>query len=180
MEGAPIPWELVRVDMTAKEINLPVVVLGTAARDLLGTLFRQTGSDERKSVDLGQAAEATFTYLELKLGDIRGFATRVHLYGFETDTRLAGMLGEYARAAAGAVLAFHQPPDADATAMVSVIARSIAPKIPVAALGPPEVSKSWQALHDTPPVMTAAADDESIFRALKAVAHDMLSALRSG
>lgn len=180
MATAPLPWELSRVDMAGKQIHLPVVLLGTAARRLVGVVFRKTAIEGATTVDLTTPGEPGLSYLPLRLGDIRGYRTVLHMYGFDTDARIAPMIAQYAAAAAGGILAFEGAPDDDGRALVASLARSVPPKTPVAALGPEEIAKLWLAQHDTPAVLTGAPDDVGIFAALKAVSREMLSALRAG
>jgi len=166
--------------VAGKQIHLPVVLFGTAARGLVDAVFEKTAQQGAETIDHPQAEGPHMSYLPMRLGDIRGFKTLLHLYGFDPDPHIGPLIARYAAAAAGAVLAFHAAPDDGARAAFAAIARSVPPKTPVAALGPPEVAKLWMVQHDTPAVFTGDAEDGSIMPAIKAVAREMLASLRSG
>ena len=76
----PRPGTLVAIDYEKRDINSSIVVVGSGADDFLRCVYERTAADARgRRIDAAQPDEASFTYLPMRLGDIRGFATRSHL-----------------------------------------------------------------------------------------------------
>jgi hypothetical protein len=175
--GVPRPAELVRVDYATKVINLPLVIFGSAAPAMLDEVWNATRGPGVERINHPDQSAAMITYFPLGLGDIRGFKTLIHVYGFGLDHRLATSLALFAPAAAGAVLVFAPGTHVsrEAGVLAQVLATALPPSVPVVALGDADLAAAWQSLTGRSPVHVPSGS----FEALKAVSKLMLTQLRT-
>ncbi len=169
----PAPKGLLRFDHAKREINASIVVVGAGADRYLQFLFEST-STRGALVDLGARDEATFSYLPVRLGDIRGFKTVFHLYGCRSDPRLMKLLFDDLLPSADAII-FASPIDHDqvvdqAAARLKALGRSA----PVAVLAPSRIENDWATAIGQSPAFLGAMTDDDIRQSLKVVAKAIL------
>jgi len=175
----PDPVAEPTVDYDRHAIDAYVLVLGAEARQHLDALHERTRSaDATGLVDLAGPGEASYLYLVLTLGDIRGYSTRLHLYGFGVDRRLATDVERVAGSVAAIIVAHESGGD---TSNVMLAARSVASSprgVPVALIGDDVLGREWTQASGTAPIFQTTPSQDSFSAALKAVAKEVLSSLR--
>jgi hypothetical protein len=177
----PAMRSLVLVDFKNMDINAAILVVGAGANDFLDHVHRRTSdpADGGSFIDATSPGEASLTYVPLRLGDIRGWHTRLHLYGLDADERALSTIAELAPQAHGVVLVEKDPGDSD-RAVRAVAERLAGSAVPVALLGADALAPRWRALGGPKPVFSGPPGEGSVFPALKSVAKGVLAGLRSG
>ena len=170
--AVPSPASLVPIDLQKRALNMGVLVIGPGADELLSHVFRTTGGSGQR-IDHARPGAASLTYLPLRLGDIRGFTTQIHLYGFRDDSRLLPSIAEHLPHAHGLVVTLGQAP----SEVVDVAARAKRP-VPTALLGPAPQRAAWVGRAGVAPCFEGELAREAVFPAIKAVSRVMLSALK--
>lgn len=172
------PAGLVRFDHTKKEINSSIMVIGSGAKAYLHYIY-ETTSTKGTFVSLSAPGTASFSHLEVRLGDIRGYKTVFQLYGVPSDKRLLHMIVEdfVPHVDAIVVAAETEPDDVVQEAASRFVAAQRA--IPVALLAPSSVADKWNSTTKGSPVFVATVADEQVFPSLKAVAKAILINIRN-
>lgn len=94
----PAPGSLKRLDGDKKEINLSVLMAGDEADAMIERVYEDTKTKGSTKRTEGAGDAATYTYLPMRLGDIRGWTTRLHLYAFATNADgLGAVFDRYAK-----------------------------------------------------------------------------------
>jgi hypothetical protein len=96
----PAPASLKRLEHETKQINLSVLIVGDQAEGMIRHVWSATNGKGSDQLIDGAGGPARYTYLPLRLGDIRGWTTRLHLYAFDTGT--GGLDGTFESYAANA------------------------------------------------------------------------------
>ena len=170
----PHPSSLVAVDQAKGQINSSVVIVGSKAVRFLKFIHEKTAG--REFIDASTAGEASFNYLPLQLGAIRGWATMFHLYGFGADERLASMVTDVV-AHAKALIVATEVDEAIFRHTASLVARR--KDLPAVVLAPDALRLQWGRASGATPVLEGAWSLDAVFPALKAAAKEVLSQLRS-
>lgn len=177
----PRPSATTHVDYERSEIISSIIALGAGADARLRELHQRTGTEDGgKFVDLVKPGEAAFTYLPLRLGDIRGYKTILNLYGYGDDHRLAADVEDAVRNAGGIIVVQGQADDAS---NVMRAARSVLASgrgVPCAVLGADSLADAWRTASGISPLFRASLPTEENFSsALKNVTKEILSSLRT-
>jgi hypothetical protein len=170
----PHPSSLVAVDQTKGQINSSVVIVGSKAVRFLKLVHEKTAG--QAFVDASNPGEASFNYLPLQLGAIRGWTTMFHLYGFGADERLTSMVGDVV-AHAKALIVATEVDEAIFRHTAALVARR--KDLPAVVLAPDDLRLEWKRVTGTSPVFEEAWSLEAVFPALKAAAKEVLGQLRS-
>ena len=174
----PSPGSLLRFDEGRKELHSTIIVVGSAARQFLGHVFAKTPSGAGFQ-NYSRLGEACFSYLEMRLGVIRGYQTVFHLYAFPADDRLSPLLlEEFAPYAHGVIVAHGT---IDTPGPLQDVARSLGARkrrVGLAVLASPEVAAEWTSATRTEPVFVQPFSDDTVFPSLKEVARRVLTILR--
>jgi hypothetical protein len=96
---APHPRDLVLVDAAKKELNVSVVVVGSGAKSFGRALYATTGGPPA-----GATTEGTVDHFVVRLGEIRGWTTRLFVYALEASLETITTATELTRAASTVVL----------------------------------------------------------------------------
>jgi hypothetical protein len=177
----PHPSSLTVVETEAKSVNLRVIVVGADADDFLQTihdaLSKRLPEDER-TLDLTLSDEPSITYVPIRLGDLRGWKTRVHFYGFRDDTRLAEHMIDYAGDVDGVLVCSGEKKGIDAiTKKLASHLKSEKKNYPTVVFGKPDAAKQWTAASGLAVSSTLSPSDEEM-TAVKALASEMLARLK--
>ena len=175
----PHPSSLNVVEADTKSVNLRVLVVGEDADDFLQTihdaLSKKLPEDER-TLDLTLSAEGpSITYVPIRLGDLRGWKTRVHFYGFRDDPRLVEHLLDYCEDVDGVLLA-------PSGRTLDAVSKKLATRLkqarknyPTVIFGKGDVAKQWTKESGLDVFKTVTAEEMT---AVKALASEMLSRLK--
>lgn len=177
----PRPNGLVLFDHAKQEINTSIIVVGSGADAFLQHVYTTTVS-KGNFVDVSTPGEPSFLYLPVRLGDIRGWATRFHLYGVRADDRLRELLGDMLPHANAIVVARDDEDDLG-DSVVGVTARLMKEHgrvVPVAMLTKRGEDREWARCGGVAPVYSGAMETTEVVEALKAVARGVLTALSRG
>lgn len=176
--SVPRPESLITFDRTRREINSPIAVIGSSAVEFLRHLHEKTSGD-RKKIDASTPGEASYHYLTLRLGDLRGFATCFHLYAFDGDERLQPMIEEIIPHARGLIIVSSRDAlEANARAAAEHVAR-LQRRLPAAVLASDSSRAEWSRRAGAP-AFEASWSTEEVFPTLKVVAKEILTQLRDG
>lgn len=175
----PHPSSLNVVEADTKSVNLRVLVVGEEADDFLQTihdaLSKKLPEDER-TLDLTLSNEPSITYVPIRLGDLRGWKTRVHFYGFRSDPRLVEPLLDYCEDVDGVLLA-------PSGKTLDAVSKKLATRLkkarknyPTVIFGKPDIAKQWTKDSGLDVVKTIATEEMT---AVKTLASEMLARLKS-
>jgi hypothetical protein len=178
LEGkVPAPQSRAVVDYAAKTINIYILVVGADAENELDALYRRTGPADAGRVSfVHDKTSPAFSYLPLQLGDIRGFSTRIHLYGFSADHRLGTGVEDTARKVGAIIVA--QGPSTDKENALRAV-RVAGAQVQVAVLGEQEFGATCAQVSGRALIFQAPSTDHGFMDAIKVIAKDSLSKLRS-
>jgi hypothetical protein len=171
MSRAPDPSSLELVEASTQTLHLVALVVGEGVGAVLEAARPRAAGEPIEDGGL--------RYLPLKLGELRGWHTWLHLYGFGDDAHLTPLIQRYAARANGIVVA--EPAEAPAGEAVKAVAAAVAKtgqKTPVAVFGGKALAHKWSALADYEPVHVAEGGAPEVLAALKALSAHMLARAR--
>jgi hypothetical protein len=174
----PHPSSLNVVEADTKSVNLRVLVVGEDADDFLQTihdaLSKKLPEDER-TLDLTLSNEPSITYVPIRLGDLRGWKTRVHFYGFRSDPRLVDHLMDYCEDVDGVLLA-------QAGKSLDAVSKKLATRLkkarknyPTVIFGKSDIAKQWTKESGLDVFKSVPSEEMT---AVKALASEMLARLK--
>jgi hypothetical protein len=173
--GIPHPADVVAVDAETKQINAVVVVAGSGAKRFTRRIFAATGGAVS-----GPPVAANLEHYVLRLGDIRGWQTRLLFYAGDDTLRCGEVAASLAPHAAVLVLA-QDGVEARLEPGLAVLARAPrGPETLVVFVGPSPAAEAWARLAGAPAAIVALLDDDTTMDTLKALTRAVLGNLRSG
>src|SRR5207248_2888768 len=130
------------------------------------------------TLDLTLPSEASITYVPIRLGDLRGWKTRVHFYGFRDDPRLLEHMVDYAGYADGVLVCSGDKKGIDGiTKKLAAFLKSEKKNYPTVVFGKPDAAKQWASSSGLAVSSTIAPSDEEM-TAVKSLASEMLARLK--
>ena len=172
--GIPHPADVVRVDAEAKQINAVIVVAGSGAKRFARTICATTGG-----VVAGPPNDAQIEHFVMRMGDIRGWQTRLLFYAGD-DT--IGCLEAAARSAphAAALVLVQGGPAASLEPGLASLARAERGRDTVVAfVGPASAAEGWARAAGAAASIVEPFEDRATMDTLKKIAKSVLANLRS-
>lgn len=172
--GVPHPADVVLLDTGTKQINAVILVAGSGAKRFARTIFAATGG-----VVSGPPEAAQIEHYVMRMGDIRGFQTRLLFYAGDETLASLEAAARHARYAAALVLV-QDGPEARLSPGLEVLARAERGRDTVVAfVGPTLAAEGWMRAAGAPASIVAPFADQTTMDTLKMVAKSVLASLRS-
>jgi hypothetical protein len=173
--GVPHPADVIAIDAGTKQINAVVVVAGSGAKRFTRRIFAATGGAVS-----GPPVAANLEHYVLRLGDIRGWQTRLLFYAGDETLRCMEVAASLAPHATVLVLA-QDGVEARLEPGLAVLARAPrGPETLVVFVGPSPAAEAWARLSGAPAAIVAPLDDDTTMDTLKALTRSVLASLRVG
>lgn len=175
----PHPGGLEYVQYSTKRINFAILVVGGAADAVLEKRHKDTAAEDTQKVDYSSPHQPSFTYLPMRMGDIRGFQTALHFYGIRDDPELLERLRDFAEYAHGVLVA--QASGQGISGNIAKAAELLNVRklnVPTAVLGDAGLKAEWTARAGSEPVLHQVFSEEAVFPAVKALAKELLTNLK--
>jgi hypothetical protein len=174
--GIPHPAEVVRVDAEARQINAVIIVAGSGAKRFARTIFAATGG-----IESGPPIDAQIEHYAMRMGDIRGWQTRLLFYAGD-DT--IGCVEAAARSAphAAALVLVQGGDGAESPLEPGIAALARAERgadTVVAFVGPAAAAAAWARAAGAAASIVAPLEDRTTMDTLKKIAKSVLANLRS-
>jgi hypothetical protein len=180
--SAPHPRDLVLVDAARQEIHASVVIVGTGAKDFGRALHAASGGPSASA-----SAPHDVDAFVMRLGDIRGWATYLHVYALEASLDAIATADELVRSADAVVLVQASPgpriePALYALASAAMDARRSASPCAartLAFVGPPEAQGDLATAARITPEITASPGERPPMKILIEIFSRLLASLRA-
>jgi hypothetical protein len=172
--GIPHPADVALIDAGARQINAAILVAGSGAKRFARTIFAATGG-----VVNGPPDASALEHYIMRMGDIRGWQTRLLFYA--GDDTLAGLeiMASLAPHAAALVVA-QEGAEPQLSPGLALLARAPRGRDTVVAfVGPTLAAEGWARVAGAPASIVAALDDGTTMDTLKQIAKSVLAGLRS-
>jgi hypothetical protein len=172
--GIPHPADVIVIDAEAKQINAVVLVAGSGAKRFTRRIFAATGGAVS-----GPPRDTELEHYVLRLGDMRGWQTRLLFYAGDDSLRSLEVAASMAPHAAVVVLA-QDGAEARLEPGLAVLARAPrGPEAVVAFVGPSLAAEAWARVAGAPAAIVAPLDDATMMDTLKAITKALLANLRA-
>jgi hypothetical protein len=162
------PMSLPKLDRANKIVNLKVLAVGSSAHTFVAEVHRATNPNAQPPAP-SPSSIPTSDYLAIRMGDIRGYQTLIHLFGI-SDSRIAEVARSYYPQMDGVVVA--ESGDA--------LDGPLSPpplKVPVVVYGSPALTEQIRRAVPETTVTVMAPDASDCMTVIKAIARPMLQAL---
>ena len=172
--GVPHPADVALIDAGAKQINAAILVAGSGAKRFARTIFTATGG-----VVSGPPDAAQIEHYVMRMGDIRGWQTRLLFYAGD-DTPAGLSVVENLAVHAAALILVQDGPEAPLSPGIAGLARAPRGRDTVVAfVGPALAAEGWARAAGAPASIVAPLDDDTTMDTLKQIAKSVLASLRS-
>lgn len=172
--GVPHPAEVERLDAEAKQINAVILVAGSGAKRFARTIFASTGGAVG-----GPSTDTQLEHHVMRMGDIRGWQTRLLFYAGDDSVTCLEAMARYAPHAAALVLV---QGGSEARLSPGFTALARAPRgsdTVVAFVGPAAAAEAWARAAGAAASIVEPLEDGATMDTLKKIVRAVLGNLRS-
>jgi hypothetical protein len=175
----PMPASLPLFDERYQTVNLPVFVVGPTAPRFLMSVAASTnpaGAAAQRIVSFALPGQAAWSLLPVLLGDIRGWAPILYLYGISADSRLTTTLRIHGRYARGFIIATDAGfPTQLSRVLAELCARNAS--IPCVVFGSSAVAEQLSPFVPRQPLCSLEPNETNAMTALKQLVQPILHAV---
>ena len=169
----PHPADVVLVDAETKQISPVILVAGSGAKRFTRTILAATGG-----VVSGPPSDGQIEHHVMRMGDIRGWQTRLLFYAADVTRAGTDLMTHYAPHAAALVLVQDGPATRLEPAIAAMAWAQRKPSAVIAFVGPALAAEEWARAVGAPASVVAPLDDRTTMDTLKQIAKGVLASLR--
>jgi hypothetical protein len=170
------PANLHAIDHQARVVHLRTLVFGAGAGAWFDAVHETTTSSGARA-NLAGPDETSFIYLDLLLGEVRGYQPHVHLYGFDLEPGIVPTLQDYLPHIDGCVLApGDRIFDAEAQSAARLVGEACR-RMPYLVFGAAGDVRPWLPPDAPPPIAVVEPEPGQEVASLKPMARALLQRL---